>query len=104
MRGDCRRQAVPALQSLALGCSFLLTKHISHLFRNIKGGKKHPQQTQASRKERVGDNRASKAAPVTQSLGAVGICPRESEHVAVLMPRRRILIPDHAAQEGHPHL
>lgn len=39
MRGDCRHQTVPALRSLALGCSFLLTKHISQLFRNVKGGK-----------------------------------------------------------------
>lgn len=103
MRGDRRRQAAPALWSLALGCSFLLTKHISQLFRDIKGGKKHPQQTQASKKGRVGGNRTSKAAPVTQSLGAVGIYPRQSEHVAVLTSRRRILVTGHAGEEEHPH-
>lgn len=99
MRGDCRRWTALAPCSLALGCSFLLTKHISWFFRNKREGKT-PTADTGIQKGRVGGNRASKVAPVPQSLDAVGIYPR---HEAVLMPRRRILVPDHAAQEEHPH-
>lgn len=79
-----------------------------------KGGKKHPQQTQASKKRRVGGNRASK---LPQSLNHWVLlasapdrvnmwlcwCPGGESLSLTMQPRRSILIPDCAAQEENPY-